>query len=141
MATIVPIKLVTKKPLGPKKLYTIHKQHTIFTIQNNVLSFKKSNDAIRFARVLESHFDQTKEWPYISDDVVLFNTNKQDVNYLNIIEWYDTSLHDFCQINIFSLIEVSTLKDEGRFIGERLFWDMSPDMYIERFDNMYNSSS
>ncbi len=118
---------------GNRKFYTIHHgdgKQQIFTIQNrnvcSIIAFRNKSDCMHFGKLLENHYELTKEWPQINfDDTIIFRharTNK--LKYLDTQEWTEFMLKMFCIKNAFSMIDVHSF-DDNKMRGSLLQWDIA----------------
>ncbi len=135
---VIPKTPVTnKKREGNHRHYTLHIGTTIFTVQHqdtSVLSFRKKSDAVSFGRILECHYDLTKEWPILKfDDYTVYGIFEKNprLKYLDIKDWDNESLRYFCITNAFSMIDVLKFENERKLYGKTFRWDAPSNLYID----------
>jgi hypothetical protein len=138
-----------RNPIVPKiktesmRLHTIHIKNHIFTIQKNgtsVLSFRNNKDAIRFGKILESHYELTYEWPVVDfDETILYkkkSSYSSNLKYLITKQWYEDDLRDFCIDNSFGMIDVYTFEEnDQKLVGNSFQWDVPMYFYVDGLNN------
>lgn len=131
---------LTKENGGNRKYHTIHFNGHVFTIQKNgtaVLSFRKKEDANKFSKIIESHFDLTYSWPVIDFEQPVFyaqSSKTSRLKYVNVKMWNEDRLRDFCIINCFSMLDIHKFEDDNVLVGNSVFWEASPDFYANIFN-------
>lgn len=135
--------LVTPKPPststirgGNRKFHTLHFSSRVFTIQKNgtsIVSFRNKSDAIRFGKLLESHFELTHVWPEINfeDTLVTRTSHSARLKYIDMKNWIEKDLVDFCIQNGFSMLDIHDFKNDYKLVGQSLSWDCPMDMYVD----------
>jgi hypothetical protein len=123
-----------------KRYHTLHFDSQVFTVQKNgtsILSFRNKGDALRFGKLLESHFELTHHWPTINFEDVLFfkNTKTNKLKYITMKDWQDDDLRDFCIEYYFSMLDIHSVEEEYKLVGNSIRWDVPMSIYI----NMLNS--
>lgn len=138
----------TKIPVGNgnRKYYTLHHYEgkTIFTIQKNstaILAFRNKNDCMHFGKLLESHYELTREWPQVDfENTLLFkNTKSPRLKYLTVTEWSEFMLKMMCIRNAFSMLDIHDFED-NRLRGQYVQWDMIDDFYIDALNQKWKDS-
>lgn len=143
MNTVVTPKLPKSKVStgGNRKFHTLHFNGRVFTIQKNgtsIVSFRDKSDAIRFGKLIESHFEITKKWPEINfEDTLLFRVTKNSsrLKYVNMKTWAEKDLVDFCVQNYFSMLDIHRFEHEYRLVGNSLFWEAPMNCYVNMLNN------
>lgn len=137
----------TKLDQGVRRYYTLHIDKHVFTIQKNgtsVVAFRNKNDAIRFGKLIESHFDVTHTWPIINfDDPVFLRTYKNSrLKYLDMKDWHADKLQSFCIENYFSMLDIHNFveDDSFRLVGNSVFWEAPMSMYIDMLNGRIEDS-
>ena len=139
MATITkpkpPITLFAKHG-GNKKFHTLHMYKDIFTVQKDgtsIVAFRNKNDAVRFGKLLESHYELTRAWPVVNfEDVLLYKPSKVNkLQFLEVKEWHNDSLRNFCIEYYFNMLDIHSVEDEYRLVGNSIRWDVPMNMYID----------
>jgi hypothetical protein len=146
MTTTNPVKNNPVVKLGANRIHTLHLNNKdIFTIQKNgtsVLSFRNKVDAIRFGKILESHYDLTKEWPVVEfEDTVLYRHSSKlnRLKYLSTKNWHEDDLRDFCIINCFGMLDIVKFADDDlRLIGHAIQWDTPMHFYVDSLTEKFN---
>ncbi len=124
----------------PKRYYTLHFDKQIFTVQKNgtsILSFRNKGDALRFGKLLESHFDLTHNWPTITFEDVLFfkNSKSNKLKYITMKDWQDDDLRDFCIEYYFSMLDIHNVEAEYKLVGKSIRWDVPMSIYIDMLNS------
>ena len=126
---------------GLVKFHTLHcgPQH-IFTIQKNgtsIVSFRNKKDANKFGKLLESHFEVSKSWPYINfDETLMFKNTKDDsLKYLYLHTWKEDDLKNFCIQNYMNMLDIFRIEGEYRLVGRTVSWEAPMDFYVSRLNN------
>ena len=119
---------------GSKKFHTIHIDKHIFTIQHNgtsVVAFRRKSDVIKFSKMIESHFELTREWPVINfdDSVVVKSTLSNRLKYVDIKDWDEDTLNTWCIVNAFSMLDIFSFEDDRRLVGRSIYWDCTDDNF------------
>lgn len=125
---------------GLRKYYTLHCADFVFTIQKNgtsVLSFRKKRDAAHFGLLLESHFDLTHTWPNINfEESLMFRSPRNTrLKYLNINEWREEDLRNFCIRNYMGMLDIYNIEEEYKLVGRSIYWEAPMNIYIETLNN------
>jgi hypothetical protein len=123
-----------------KQYHTLHFDNRIFTVQKDgtsVLSFRNKGDALRFGKLVESHYELTYSWPTITfDDVLYFkNTKTNKLKYVNIQEWHGDQLRSFCIENYLNMLDINTVENEYRLVGNLIRWDAPMSIYIDMLNS------
>ena len=136
--------ILRRSPIIPKiktesnRLHTIHTKNQIFTIQKNgtsVLSFRNNRDAIRFGKILESHYEITYEWPVVDfEEIIFYKKSTSKLRHLFIKQWYEDDLRDFCIENCFGMLDIYKFEDDKRLVGDSFRWDVPMDFYIDKLN-------
>jgi hypothetical protein len=123
-----------------KNYHTLHFDNRIFTVQKDgtsVLSFRNKGDALRFGKLVESHYELTYSWPTITfDDVLYFkNTKVNKLKYVKIQEWHGDQLRSFCIENYLNMLDINTVENEYRLVGNLIRWDAPMSIYIDMLNS------
>lgn len=134
---VIPRMPVVLKKSASHKQYTLHIGNTIFTVQHHdtaVISFRKKSDIVAFGRIIECHYELTKEWPILKfDDYAVYSMfdKHTKLKYIDVREWDSESLKTFCITNAFSMIDVVKFEDEKKLYGKTFKWDVPSNLYID----------
>lgn len=125
---------------GFRKYHTLHFDNRVFTVQKNgtsILSFRNKHDALRFGKLLESHFELTHNWPTITfDDVLFFKSSKSNkLKYITMKDWYNDSLRDFCIEYYFNMLDIHSVENEYKLVGNSINWDVPMNIYIDMLNS------
>lgn len=133
--------LVAVKP--PIELFVIRKgRHPISWYINDkltLITFKKPQQALMVASLIESHYRSNKEWPtkpefFFSKEVipVLLEIETVDYNYIQ-------ELCALWHVKLLVLEDIKTTKNPKKFefIGEVETFDVRKDKYIEFLEELY----
>jgi hypothetical protein len=140
---IIPkVPVQNKRFGGDKRYYTLHFDKRVFTVQKNgtsLVSFRKKDDAVRFGKMLETHFDMMHSWPTIDfEETVLYrNTKSHRLKYINTRSWEEDQLRNFCVRNFFNMLDIHRFEDDNRLVGNTITWEADPYFYGRLFDDMY----
>lgn len=140
---IVPKVPVQNKRFGEnKKYYTLHFDKQVFTVQKNgtsLVSFRKRDDAVRFGKMLETHFDMMHDWPTIDfEETILYkNTKSNRLKYINTRAWEEEQIRNFCVRNFFNMLDIHSFEDDNRLVGNLVSWEADPYFYSRLFDDLY----
>ena len=120
----------------PSKSHTLHFDNRVFTVQKEgtaVLSFRNKGDALRFGKLVESHYDLTHTWPTITfDDVLYFkNTRSNKLKFILMKEWQGDDLRNFCIENYLNMLDIHSVENEYRLMGNLVRWDVPMSVYID----------
>lgn len=134
MSTLVtpkPPPVLAAKGEGKQKFFTLHFTNRVFTIQKNgtsIVSFRNKADAVRFGKILESHFEITHKWPEINfeDTIVTCVSKSNRLKYIQTKNWKERDLLEFCVLRGFSMLDIHKFEDDHRLIGQSLTWDYCP---------------
>lgn len=134
---------IHRKNGGNRKYHTLHYDRHIFTIQKNgtsVVSFRNKNDAIHFGKMLESHFDMTHMWPMIDfEHSVLYKNSKSSrLKYIDLVEWNEENLRNFCIRNVFNMLDIHRFEDDKRLVGNSVLWEAPMDFYVNILNEKIN---
>ena len=138
-SVVIPNKpIILTRTRERRKIYTVHHQECVFTIQKNgtsIVSFRKKSDASRFCKLIECHHQLTKEWPTIDfeNDIVYNTMNIKNTNlqYLDIKEWTEIELKTFCIEYAFNMLDIVKFEDDRKLCGHSIVWDVPISMYID----------
>jgi hypothetical protein len=123
-----------------KRYHTLHFDSKVFTVQKNgtsILSFRNKGDALRFGKLLESHFELTHNWPTINFEDVLFfkNTKTNKLKFITMKDWQDDDLRDFCIEYYFSMLDIHNVEEEYKLVGNSIRWDVPMNIYIHMLNS------
>lgn len=142
--TRIPVKNAPVVRYGQNKTHTLHLSTNIFTIQKNgtsVLSFRNKGDAVRFGKILESHYELTGDWPVIEfEDTVLYKypSKVSRLKYVSTKNWNENDLRDFCIENCFGMLDITRFEDDRRLIGNAIRWEAPMHFYIDSLTRKIN---
>ncbi len=144
MTTVIKSPTVTKMKSGTQRFHTIHLFAQIFTIQKNgtsVLSFRNKSDAVHFGKILESHYELTNDWPVVNfEDAIFYDKNyPKRMKYLSTKQWYEDDIRDFCIENCFGMLDIITLENDYRLVGNAIHWDVPMNFYIDGLNKKFHS--
>ncbi len=126
---------------GSHGFHTLHNHNRVFTVQKNgpsIAAFRNKEDAIRFGKLLESHFDITHTWPVINfDDKVYLKAGRLPrLRYIDVNHWEDEEdLKMFCVTYGFSLLDIHRFENGHKLVGRAISWEVSPNFYIDVFNS------
>ena len=145
VTTTNPVKNTPIVKVGANRIHTIHLNKEIFTVQKNgtsVLSFRNKVDAIRFGKILESHYDLTNEWPVVEFEETILYKYSSKVNklkYLSTKTWYEDDLRDFCINHCFGMLDIVKFEeDDRRLIGHAIRWEAPMHFYVDSLTERFN---
>jgi hypothetical protein len=139
-----PVYVLPGTKTESKRVYTIHRERNIFTVQKNgtsVLSFRNRTDAIHFGKMLETHFDMTNEWPFVDFEETVFYKHSQKTNrfkYLHIKYWHEDDIRKFCIMNSFSMLDIVKFEDDSRLIGNLVSWEAPMGVFIDGLNQRFH---
>jgi hypothetical protein len=124
----------------PKQYHTLHFDNRVFTVQKegtSVLSFRNKGDALRFGKLIESHFELTHCWPTIDfEDVLYFkNTKTNKLKFINTKEWKGDELRNFCIENYMNMLDIHNIENEYKLVGNSIRWDVPMSIYIDMLNS------
>lgn len=150
---MLAIRTPTSVPLtyGSKRIWTVnHNKNKIFALhlepRVSIVAFKKEWDAFNSAKVIESHVENMHEWPDLSGalDFYVKDLKTEDpLNFLDIKGWEFDNLKVWSAVNCLDLMMIDIVKKTKngyRFIGNRYSFEGPTEMYIDRFNELYNLS-
>ena len=126
-----------------KRYYTLHFDKRVFTVQKNgtsLVSFRKRDDAVRFGKMLETHFEMMHAWPTIDfEETILYkNTRSPRLKYINTRSWEkEEHIRNFCVRNFFNMLDIHKFEDDNRLVGNFVSWEADPYFYSRLFDDLY----
>jgi hypothetical protein len=145
MATFATPKMprVITRPGSDHKFHTIHFDKYVFTVQKNgtsVLAFRRHKDVLRFSKMIESHFELTREWPVINfEDTILYKPVKSNkLNYICVKDWNSDALTDWCINNAFNMLDIFSFEGDNKLVGKSISWDVNQQFYIDSLNNKLN---
>lgn len=132
-----------------KKYFTIQTTpNNVFTLKaheearTSVVGFKKWDDAFLISKMIETHYNEQKEWPVleIGKTIVLPGSRPSDVlRQLYIQEWDFEELKFECTRNIIDFISVERIinkKTTYSFNGYQYTFSAPIEFYMNRFDEL-----
>jgi len=146
-------------PVKPRvKLETLQQGKKYFTIQTtpnhvfslkahenartSVVGFKKWDDAFFISKMIETHYNEQKEWPVleIGKTIVLPGSRPSDVlRHLYIQEWDFEELKLECTRNIIDFMSVERIvnkKTTYSFNGYQYMFSAPVEFYMNRFNEL-----
>ena len=142
--TSIPVKNVPAVRYGHNRTHTLHLSTNIFTVQKNgtsVLSFRNKADAVRFGKILESHYELSGDWPVIEfEDTILYKypSRVNRLKYVSTKNWHENDLRDFCIKNCFGMLDITRFEDDRRLIGSAIHWEAPMNFYIDNLTKRIN---
>lgn len=148
-ALVPPLSITRPKGFGrkPNNYWTLHSAgNNAFTLRLNeelrtsVVGFKKKDDAVFIAKMIETHYIIKKEWPDTHGELILPTSQIQvneNLTYLYIHKWDFEDLKVLCTRNVMDLISVENLikTEQGySFEGNLFKFDGSLEFYKDRFE-------
>jgi hypothetical protein len=149
--------LLNKKP-KPNKVFTIHNyKHNPFMLKHEVkedlnttvISFKREEDALQFAQLIELHKLITKHYPTTTLEgmtSLFINTKLLNENYipneLYLKSWDYDDLRIYCGTHLLNLFVMQSmiLKDNNVYNlkGQHIILSIPIEKYIEILEEIYN---
>jgi hypothetical protein len=145
----------TRVPRGekkPKKVFTLHSNaNSVFawrTSNENMkiatVVFRRRQDALLMAHMIERHVRQKKEWP--SPTMFDFQLDGgppvgEDLSLIDINTWEMEALKVFCVEAYLDMVTISQLvqtSDGFRISGELVSLEVPYGLYTERLTHLYN---
>jgi len=135
-----------------RKYYTIHSaNNNAFTLKINettktaIVGFQSSKDALLIGSMIDTHYIEKKEWPDVREagTLILPEARFEDLSYVFIKEWEFEELKYECTRNILEMISVEEILKKNTsysFRGNLYTFNAPPEFYMERFDELFNSS-
>lgn len=143
---------VPKSNQRPKKVFTLHSNaNSVFawrtsneTMKTATVVFRRHQDALLMAHMIERHVRQKKEWP--SPTMFDFQLEggpvvDEDLTLIDINSWEMESLKVFCVEAYLDMVTISQLtqtSDGFRISGELMSLDVPFGFYTERLTYLYN---
>ena len=151
--------VILSPPAKPRvKIETIQRGKKYFTIQTNqnhvftlkahdnartsVVGFKKWDDAFFISKMIETYYNEQKEWPVleIGKTIVLPESRPSDVlRHLYIQEWEFEELKFECTRNILDFMSIERIvnkKTTYSFNGYQYTFSAPVEFYMIRFDEL-----
>jgi hypothetical protein len=133
-----------------QKYYTIHtNDKNIFTLTIDdcltcVMAFKKKNDAVFIANMIETYYVEEKEWPDVHQNgsITLPMGRLNHLVHSGIKEWNYDDIKDMCQKNSLDMMSISNIKtnNEIKFTMTHInCMADSIDFYKNRFEQLLPS--
>jgi hypothetical protein len=152
MALSPPTNIIRPKGFGrkPNNYYTLHsKQNDIFSIKieecdkTTVVGFKNKSDADFIAKMIETHFLETNEWPYTRNEgtLMLPKSKVENLQYVFVHQWDFEDLKLTCTGNIMDMVSVDGIIDRNStysFTGNLYKFEAPLDFYKDRFESFLN---
>jgi hypothetical protein len=110
--------------------------------------FKRQQDAVFMAKMIEEHVVREKEWPNVSVVNNVFslygngssNNNSVDPEIIEVRSWDTEQLRIFCvtaYLDIVSLNSVEKIRDGFKLNGELVTLSVPIEFYIDRLAVLY----
>ena len=132
-----PLVVPPRRGTPQSKRYTIHKQDQIFTMDTRILSFKKQTDAETFGRLIEGHYNLTKQWPMINyHEIWHYKNDIHTLKHLHVPEWNTEHLKMYCNMYIFDMLDIDSIEDGFRLRGNLIRWDIPIEYQIEYLERL-----
>jgi hypothetical protein len=131
-----------------RPLYTLHNSPNsimAWPVKNSkmsVMAFYNKDELYTFANLVESHYEQMREWPDFSDLRLIANPKRNpQLNHLDIFRWQDLdSLRVFCAEKYFDLVTVNHLTDEYNISGDILQLSIPLHLHVQYLEELLNRS-
>jgi len=127
---------ISRPKVLPNKYFTLHSaENTIYALRPNeesktsVVGFRNYKDAFLLAKMIETHYIQTNEWPDNDVDFVLPKPTVEHISHIFIEEWEIENILDIISVN--KIIEDSS---GYRFRAEMYALEGDVDFYKSRFE-------
>jgi hypothetical protein len=129
-----------------RPLYTLHSSTNsvmawpIKEAKMSVMAFYNRNELYRFANLVESHYEQMKEWPDFSNLEFIANPKRNSqLNYLDIHKWSDLdSLRVFCAEKYLDLVTVNRITNDFNISGDVLHISIPENFHVEYLEELLN---
>jgi len=154
--------VLTRPPKLPKQKERSQRVYTLHSSPNNVFAwrldnermktatvvFKRQQDAVFMAKMIEEHVVREKEWPNVSVVNNVFslygngssNNNSVDPEIIEVRSWDTEQLRIFCvtaYLDIVSLNSVEKISDGFKLNGELITLSVPIEFYIDRLAVLY----
>jgi hypothetical protein len=119
------------KPRAPSK--TFQEPDKVYTLRTNpntilvaspklkrtaVLAFRNESCAFELARLMESHYSYTKEWPNLDNGRIKFyDDGRKDVMFVEVDEWNNHDLTYICGVRFMNMIIIDKFEKNKSLSG------------------------
>lgn len=154
--------VLTRPPRLPRTEVRSQRVYTLHSSSNNIFAwnldnehmktatvvFRRQQDAVFMANIIEEHVVREKEWPNVSVVNNVFSiygnnsTNKLvEPGIIEVRPWEVEQLHVFCvtaYLDIVALNSVDKIRDGFKLNGELLSLSVPNEFYVERLGYLYD---
>jgi hypothetical protein len=104
----------------------------------SVIAFYNKVEIDRLANLVESHYEQTQEWPDFENLKLMANPKRNaQLNHLDIFKWSDLdSLRVFCAEKYFDLVTVKNMSRDFKITGEVLQLSIPENFHVEYLEEL-----
>jgi hypothetical protein len=137
---------------GSKRVYTLHSSHNnVFAwrtsnenMKTATVVFRRQQDALLMAHMIERHVRQNKEWPSTTMfDFQLYTghgKHSAELELIDIKQWDMENLKVYCVEAYLDMITLSTLtptRDGYNLNGELLLLNVPFEFYADRLNQLW----
>jgi len=125
----------------PRPIYTLHTSSNTIMAWNHgksVVAFYNEKDIRRFGNLIESHYENAKEWPDFSTLTMSANPKRDgDLMYSGIFEWESIdNLKDFCSQHFFNVITIDQFTNDYELKGFTI--EIEPIINLDYLTYLFN---
>jgi hypothetical protein len=132
---------------GGKFYYTIHTHpNQAFAVRVNdnsssaIVGFKNPDHALFIGQMIELHYKEQKEWPDVSQQLILPMPRSEELAFLFLQKWDFEDLKLTCTKNFLNMVSVDSIADTKKgfnLSGEILSFQAPIEFYIECLKEIY----
>lgn len=142
---------------GNRRVYTLHSEpRNVFAwritderVKTATVVFRRPEDAHTMAYAIETHVNQTKEWPDLLVTENAFKvysgpTNAFSQGLVYVQSWQIETLKEFCAMAYLDMIVLSSMikkRDTYLLNGEICMLSAPSEFYIHRLEQLYDSNN